>query len=40
MTKENKDASEGCLFLVTLFLSVGGMYSIVESKYAKIIGDL
>ena len=33
MKRENKDATEGCLFLVTLVLSFGGMYSIVEGSY-------
>ena len=33
MTKENKDASEGCLFLVTLILSISGICSIVEGRY-------
>ena len=33
MTKENKDASEGCLFLVTLILSISGIYSIIEGSY-------
>lgn len=33
MTQENKDASEGCLFLITLILSLGGLYSIVEGSY-------
>ncbi len=33
MTKENKDAAEGCLFLVTLFLCICGSFAIVEGDY-------
>lgn len=33
MNKENNDAAEGCLFLVTFILSLNGLYSIVEGSY-------
>lgn len=33
MKRENKDALEGCLFLVTLFLCICGTFAIVEGDY-------
>ena len=33
MNKENKAAAEGCFFLITLFLSLGGLFKIMEGSY-------
>lgn len=37
MNKENKDATEGCFSLITIFLSLSGLFSIVEGNYINAI---
>ena len=33
MNKENKDAAEGCFFLIAISLSLSGLFSIAEGNY-------
>ena len=33
MNKENNNGTKGCLFLITLFLSLSGMFSIAQGSY-------
>ena len=35
MNKENKNAAEGCFFLVTLFFALGGSFAIVQGNYSN-----